>query len=294
MERVRALLAPERLGALEVGALWHLAERLQFVRDNVEPAHLPADFAAQPGAEGLWGAFTAREGAVLLALAEASGRVGRALHDGALPPAAFRSTWEGLGYTPHAEGGGTPADDFLDGTFHIARLTLGEARPAFGTVNMASRARRIADFLAVTRPAAGDVVFDLGSGAGKLALTVAASSAARVQGVELGPAYVEAARGSAARLGLGNAGFLLADAREVDLSAGTIFYLYYPFHGEVARAVAGALGRLGRERDITVYASGPEGGYGEHFLAEVERGSLRLCERRGEHADVLVLRSARA
>ena len=49
-----------------------------------------------------------------------------------------------------------------------------------------------------------------------------------------------------------------------------------------------------RERDITVYASGPRNGYGEHFLAEVERGALCLSERRGEHQEVLVLHSARA
>jgi hypothetical protein len=294
MERVSALLVPSELSALDLGPLWHLSERMQFIRENVEPALLPADFLAHPQSQALWAAFGAREAQVLLALGEVGSRLAGAIRSGALGPARFRSTWEGLGFSPHAEGGGTPADDYLDAMFQVARYTLGEERPAFGMPNMSSRAHRVADFLEVTRPAEDDVVFDLGSGGGKVALTVAASTFTQVRGVEYGGAYVVSSRGSAAHLGLGNVHFAHADVREVDLSHGSIFYLYYPFHGEVAQAVAQTLGRLGREKDITVYASGPSNGFGEHFLGQVEEGALELSERRGEFSEVLVLRSARA
>ena len=294
MERVRGLLAPEALGALALGALWQLSERLRVVREGVEPALLALDVAALPEARGVWAAFEAREAQVAGALEAESARTAQAVRSGALGPAAFRAAWEGLGFQPDAQGPGTPADDFLDGVLHAALLTGGEARPELGTLSMASRARSIADFLEATRPGAGDVVFDLGSGVGKVALTVAASTRARVRGVELGASYVAAARASAARLGLCNVDFELGDVRAADLSAGTVFFLYYPFHGAVARQVAQALGALARARPLAVYAAGPALDFGEHFLREVDAGALRLCERRGEFGQVLVLRSAAA
>jgi 23S rRNA (uracil1939-C5)-methyltransferase len=291
---VSALLLPTELGALALGALWNLSERLQFVRENVEPALLAADFAAHPDAQQVWAAFEQREPQVHAALAEEGRRLTGRVRRGELGPAQFRASLEELGFVPHVEGGGTPADDYLDAMFQVARYTLGEERPAFGMPNMASRAHRVADFLAVARPGAEDVVLDIGSGGGKVALTVAASTCTRVRGVEYGGAYVASARGTAEHLGLGNVHFEHADVRDVDLSVGSIFYLYYPFHGEVALAVAQALGRLARSKDITVYASGPGNGFGEHFFAQVESGALSLCERRGEFSEVFVMRSARA
>jgi hypothetical protein len=294
IERVSALLLPPEPMTLALGPLWHLAERMQFIRENVEPALLPADFAAHPQSQALWEAFSGQETRVLAALAEEGGRLAACVRRGELGPGRFRAAWEDLGFTPNAEGGGTPADDYLDAMFQVARYTLGEERPAFGMPNMASRASRVSDFLAVTRPGAEDVVLDIGSGGGKVALTVAASACTRVRGVEYGGAYVASARGTAAHLGLGNVHFDHADVRDVDLSVGSIFYLYYPFHGEVALAVAQALGRLARDKDITVYASGPGNGFGEHFFGQVQSGALSLSERRGEFSEVFVLRSARA
>lgn len=158
---------------------------------------------------------------------------------------------------------------------------------------MSSRAHRVADFLSVTEPEDDDVVIDIGSGSGKVALTVGASTFAEVRGVEYGDSYVASARHTAAALGLENVAFEHADVRDVDLSQGSIFYLYYPFHGEPARAVAETLGRLGRTKDITVYGSGPSADFGEHFMTQVENGALELCGLRGEFSEAFVLRSAR-
>ncbi len=291
IERVDRLLTPAELGALDAGALWHLSEGLQFIRENVEPELLALDFASLPGCRETWSEFSRREAEVLAALREAVGRIARSLRRGELGPEAFRSSWQRLGFVPNAEGGGTPADDYLDAVSQVPRITLGESRPPGGMPNMASRAERIADFLDVTRPVHDDAIVDLGSGNGKFALTVAASTCSRVRGIEYGGTYVAAARASAEFLGTRNLDFIHADVRDVDLSMGNIFYLYHPFQGEVAQWVARALGRLGQERAITVYLLGPTSGFGEHFLQEVEDERLSLSERRGEFSEVLVLRS---
>lgn len=292
LARVAALLAPEELGALTLGALWRLSEELERVRQAVDLRLLPLDLVQVPAAPAAWAAYQRRSLEVAAALAHAGGQLAGRMRGGHFAALSFRAHWEGLGFVPHADGAGTPADDFLDGAFGVSRLAPDEAPPPLALLNLASRAGAVADFLAVTAPGAGDVVMDLGSGSGKLALTVAASSAAQVRGVELVPAYVAAARRSAYFYGLASATFVEADAREVDLSAGTIFYLYYPFRGAVAEAVCAALGTAAQARPITIYASGPAAGYGEHFLAQVARGALRLDERRGEFGEVMVLRSA--
>lgn len=292
LARVAALLSPEDLRRLELGALWRLKEELERVRQNVDLRLLPRDLAELPAAPAAWAAFERRSLEVAAALARAGGQLAGQMRGGLFGPASFRAHWEDLGFSPHSDGAGTPADDFLDGAFGVSRLAPDEAPPPLGLLNLASRARVVADFLAVTLPGARDVVMDLGSGSGKLALTVAASSAAQVRGVELVPAYVAAARQKAHFYGLSSAAFLEGDARLADLSAGTIFYLYYPFRGAVAEAVCGALGEAARARAITIYASGPAAGYGEYFLQQVARGALRLDERRGEFGEVMVLRSA--
>lgn len=292
MERVAQLVEPAEVDHLPVGELWALSEQLQFVRENIVLEELEADFPLFPDARSRWTAFLHREQQVRGALTRSVGMVAEELRSGRLGADAFRRGWESLGFVPNADGGGTPADDYLDAVSQVARYTVGEPTPPSGMPNMASRAHRIADFLAVTSPSSSDVVIDIGSGSGKVALTVAASTRAQVRGVEYGESYVAAARRSCEFLGIANLTFVHADARVADLSAGTIFYLYYPFHGEVARTVVSRLGAMARTRPITVYAGGPSNGFGEHFLREAEAGAWRLSERRGEFGEVLVLRSA--
>lgn len=294
IDRVPGLLLPLDLTALALGALWRLREQLNFVRENVEPGELALDLGLHTGAAELWAAFGRREEQVRDALAVSGEARALALRSGVLGPVAFRDGWESLGFERHPEGSGTPADDFLDGLLHLSRVRSFLAPAPFGLLNLATRAERVADFLKATEPGVLDVVFDLGSGSGKLAVTVAASTACTVRGVELEPSYTEEARGSASWLGLKNLTFDAADVRDVDFTSGTVFYLYYPFHGPVARGVAQRLGALARQKDITVYASGPVLDYGEFFLSEVASGALSLTSRRGEFGEVLHLVSARA
>jgi 23S rRNA (uracil1939-C5)-methyltransferase len=290
--RAEALLASKDLRTLELGALWELLERFSFVRENVEPDLLLLDVRARPELQSLWDALEARALRVTEALDAAGDDVAEQLRTGALAPERFRERWEGLGFTEADGRASTAADDWLEGLLRISRITTGQDRPPFGQVNMASRAHRISDFLSITRPGPRDTVYDLGCGNGKFAITVAASSSARVKGVEYGQAYVESARRTGERFALPNLEFIHSDVREVDLSDGTAFYLYFPFWGEVAHAVARMLGDVARARDITVYASGPRHDYGEHFLEQVSQGALCLAPQRQDFVDVMVLRSA--
>jgi SAM-dependent methyltransferase len=100
-----------------------------------------------------------------------------------------------------------------------------------------------------------DHFVDLGSGAGKVALTMHALTGARCQGLEIQPALVERSRAAARRLGL-NVTFDVSDARTAELPPATVFYLYLPFTGA---ALASALERLhvvARHHPIVVCALG--------------------------------------
>ncbi len=290
-EQGEALLAPA-LPSLSLGALWALQEGLAALKEAQDLPALEEDFAVARPLGALWARLEARAREVEAALLAARAALEAQLRTGALPPDAFRSTFEQLGFEELPGRASTPADDFLDGLFGISRLSTAEERGAFAQVNLSSRARRISELLALTRPGAQDVLFDLGSGSGKVALTVAASTQAQVVGVELGPSYVEWARACAARLALHNARFVCEDARTTALEAGTVFYLFHPFWGAAAQEVAGRLAGLARRKRLTVYAQGPDYGFGEHFLAHVASGAFQLQERRGEFGEVFILRSA--
>lgn len=102
-----------------------------------------------------------------------------------------------------------------------------------------------------------DVLLDLGSGLGHVALLVALCTAARGTGVELEAGYVASARRCARDLHLGRATFVQADARTADLSAATLFYLHTPFTGSILRTVLDRLRSEAAGRPIRVCSFGP-------------------------------------
>jgi hypothetical protein len=75
--------------------------------------------------------------------------------------------------------------------------------------------------------------------------------------IEVEGAYVDCARQSAYELNLNNVTFIQQDAREVDLSKGTVFYLYTPFLGTILREVLDLLRREAVSREIRVCTFGP-------------------------------------
>lgn len=160
---------------------------------------------------------------------------------------------------PQAEGEGyDPLDALLGAVLDLAEPQGEIAAPAPQTVfYQPTPARHLLELLARLQLGADDVLVDLGSGLGHLPLLAAACTPARSLGIEHEAAYVDSARECARALGLQRAGFVHADARLADLSAGTVFYLYTPFTGPVLAQVLERLRALAARRAIRVASLGP-------------------------------------
>ena len=118
-------------------------------------------------------------------------------------------------------------------------------------------ARHTFDLLRRLQLGADDLLIDLGAGLGHVPLLVAACTDARAHGVEIEPVYAASAQACAESLGLARASFACADARTLDLSTGSVFYLYTPFTGTILRQVLGALAEQARRCPIRVCTLGP-------------------------------------
>ena len=103
----------------------------------------------------------------------------------------------------------------------------------------------------------GDVLYDIGSGLGHVAIVVALLSSARTVGVEVDAGYCAYARRCAALLRLDQVAFRNEDARTTDFFDGTLFYLYTPFHGSMLQAVLNRLRGEAEQRSIRICTYGP-------------------------------------
>jgi len=117
--------------------------------------------------------------------------------------------------------------------------------------------RHILHLIAATALAEDDVFVDLGSGLGHVPLLVSMMTGAQSLGIEVQAAYVASARECAQSLDLNRVRFIAQDAREADLSSGTVFYLYSPFNGSILTDVLSALRVESTRRSIKVCSLGP-------------------------------------
>lgn len=118
-------------------------------------------------------------------------------------------------------------------------------------------ARHIGELIERADIAERDVCIDLGSGLGHVPLLVSICTGAHGIGIEREAAYVDCARRCASALNVANVAFVRQDARDAQLSSGTVFYLYTPFTGSVLRSVLDALKREAATRAIRVCTYGP-------------------------------------
>ncbi|MGA3227111.1 MAG: hypothetical protein ABSC65_25315 [Acidobacteriaceae bacterium] len=102
-----------------------------------------------------------------------------------------------------------------------------------------------------------DVFVDLGSGLGHVPLLVSVVTGAQSLGIEVQATYVASARECAQSLDLSRVRFIPQDAREADLSSGTVFYLYSPFNGSILTDVLSTLRMESTRRPIKVCSLGP-------------------------------------
>jgi hypothetical protein len=117
--------------------------------------------------------------------------------------------------------------------------------------------RHILQLIAATALAEDDVFVDLGSGLGHVPLLVSMVTGAQSLGVEVEAAYVASARECAQSLHLSRVRFIPQDARDADLSRGTVFYLYSPFNGSILTDVLSALRMESMRRSIKICSLGP-------------------------------------
>lgn len=102
---------------------------------------------------------------------------------------------------------------------------------------------------------ADDVLVDLGSGLGRVAILAHLLTGARAHGIEIQGHLVDRARARVAALGLDDVTFEQADAREAVLD-GSVFFLYAPFNGEMLATVLGRLETLAKTRNFAVATVG--------------------------------------
>ena len=111
-------------------------------------------------------------------------------------------------------------------------------------------ARVILELATHLRP--DDVVYDLGAGLGHVVILVALLAGVDARGIELEPTYVAHAERTARALGLANARFTCADAREAPFADATAIFMYTPFRGAM---LAQVLDRL--PRGVRLFTHGP-------------------------------------
>lgn len=149
-------------------------------------------------------------------------------------------------------------DDLLAGVLRLDKPT--EAPRVLGPDSVfyqPTPARHIFQLINAACIGASDTLIDLGSGLGHVSLLTSICTGATAIGIELDPVWVQSARKCADRLNLNNVEFLVQDAREADLSSGTVFYLYTPFTGATLASVLQALRRQAAMRPIRVCTFGP-------------------------------------
>ena len=102
--------------------------------------------------------------------------------------------------------------------------------PKFGTSWIPTRHEHIEIFFELCPISSSDVVYDLGSGDGRLLFAALERGAAKCVGIEINPEQVRASKEAAKKSGLDNkVEFIQADFMEVDLSDASVVLCYlYP------------------------------------------------------------------
>jgi hypothetical protein len=108
------------------------------------------------------------------------------------------------------------------------------------------------EFIRAAKPAATDIVYDLGAFHGRVGFYGALTTDAKYKCVEIAPERVNAGQETKDRLGIDNLEFIQGDVKDVDYSDGTIFYLFNPFTARTFRKVISELKNIAKTKTITL------------------------------------------
>lgn len=149
-------------------------------------------------------------------------------------------------------------DELIVGVLQFEEIAAAIVQPTIEMVfYQPTPARHIFDLIKRAALNEQDLLVDLGSGLGHVALLVSICTRAGSIGAELEPVYVECARRVVETLNLKRITFIQQDARAMNFADGTVFYLYTPFTGSMLRAVLYSLREEGCRRDIRICTFGP-------------------------------------
>ena len=149
-------------------------------------------------------------------------------------------------------------DELVSGVLQLPEPTEPNLRPLLEMAPyQPTPVRHILHLIAAAAVAEDDVFVDLGSGLGHVPLLVSMVTGAQSLGVEVQAAYVASARECAQSLCLSRVQFIAQDARDADISRGTVFYLYLPFKGSILADVLSSLRRESMCRSIKICSLGP-------------------------------------
>jgi hypothetical protein len=158
----------------------------------------------------------------------------------------------------HDETGYDQLDAFVNGLFSDRPLPVETIALMPDMVSFHKTPVRVVfELVQLAEMGSEDLFFDIGSGLGQVVLLVNLISGARARGIEFEPAYSAYASAVASRLHLTDTDFINADAREIDYSKGTVFFLYTPFEGNMLRDVLRLLRTASGGRAIRIFTYGP-------------------------------------
>jgi len=248
LENDAALSEPEQLGR-RLEAL----DLLELCGAALEPAKPHAFFADV--------ALARRARAVRIELEQANADLYREVREqirrGAAPETMRRRLLE-LGAGGAASGEGYDAlDDLVAGVLEFKEPKHSGSPGPEMIAYQPTPARHIFSLLKLAELAEKDVLVDIGSGMGHVPMVASICTPAQCVGIEIAQSYVESAKQAAKNLNLRRVRFIAQDAREADLSKGTVLFLYTPFTGSILRDVLKKIRNEAQERALRVCTLGP-------------------------------------
>lgn len=119
----------------------------------------------------------------------------------------------------------------------------------------------IREFLNTLQPSDNDIVYDLGSGYGRVVLYCALVNGANFLGIEIVSDRVQATMEIKDKFKIYNADFVEGSAADMDLRDGNIFFLFNPFSNYTLRTVGENLRKVSEEKQIRIATFGGPSNY---------------------------------